>query len=232
MQAEHFDVAGDAGLAEELGADLHHFARLGAARGHRAQHAAGVAEPRDAGLVQEVRVDARDLRRDVRAHAEQPARQRVDDLERLQLEVAPGAREQRIEMLDERRLHEPVAARAEVIEQRRGAAPSVRSASAGRTSSMYSGRTHLRMAREPESGKPQQYRRQPDEAELPVGERHELGEALAPEARRDERQEALDDQHQRKGRPQRIRHRVPLCHAQRRQDYFVAFAPGPPWFLR
>ena len=91
MQAEHFDVAGDARLAEELGADLHHFARLGAARRHRAQHAAGVAEPRHAGLVQEVRVDARDLRRDVGAHAEQPARQRVDHLEGLQLEIAPGA---------------------------------------------------------------------------------------------------------------------------------------------
>ena len=81
-------------------------------RGHGAQHAAGVAEARDAGLVQHVRVDARDLRRDVGAHAEQSPGQRIDDLERLQLEVAAGAGQQRIEVLDQRRLHEAVAARA------------------------------------------------------------------------------------------------------------------------
>src|SRR6185369_10542121 len=97
---------------------------------------------------------------------------------------------------------------------------------------MYSGRTHLRMAHEPETGKPDQYRRESDKAELPVGERHELGEAIAPEARRGERQEALDDKHQRKGRPKRVRHRLPPVTRKRRQDYFGAFAPGPPWLFR
>ncbi len=65
-----------------------------------------------------MRVDARDLWRDVGAHAEQAAGQRVDDLERLQLEIPAGAREQRVEMLDQRWLHEPVAVRAEMVEQR------------------------------------------------------------------------------------------------------------------
>jgi hypothetical protein len=65
-----------------------------------------------------VRVDARDLRRDVRAHAEQAPGQRVDHLERLQLEIASGAGEQRLEVLDQRRLDEAVAVPAEMVEQR------------------------------------------------------------------------------------------------------------------
>ena len=117
-QGDDFAVAGDAGLAIELGADLHDFARLRDAGRERAQHAAGVAQSRQAGFVQQMGVDARDLRRDVGAHAEQAAGQRIDDLERLQFEVAAGAGQQRFEVLDQRRLHEPVAVRAEVIEQR------------------------------------------------------------------------------------------------------------------
>ena len=101
---------------------------------------------------------------------------------------------------------------------------------------MYSGRTHLRMAHEPESGQPDQHRREANEAELPVGQRHELGEALAPQARRDEGQDALDDEHQCKGRPQRIRHGVPLGSLVTRmlRDYFDGgfVDPAPPWFLK
>ena len=118
QQRDDFLVAADRGLAVELAADLHDLARLRKPGRHGSKHAAGVAKPRRAVLVQQMRVDARDLRRDVRAHAEQPSRQRIDDLERLQLEIASGAREQRLEMLDQRRLHEPVAVRAEMIEQR------------------------------------------------------------------------------------------------------------------
>ena len=40
------------------------------------------------------------------------------DLEGLQLEIAAGTRQQRIQMLDQRRLHEAVAVLAEVVEQR------------------------------------------------------------------------------------------------------------------
>ena len=35
----------------------------------------------------------------------EPARERIDDLERLQLEVVAAAGQQRFEMLDHRRLH-------------------------------------------------------------------------------------------------------------------------------
>src|SRR4051794_37234274 len=75
---------------------------------------------------------------------------------------------------------------------------------------MYSGSTHLRMAHEPESGKPYQHRSKADEAKLAIGERNELREAITPQAWCDKGKEPLDDQHQREGRPQRIRHGVPL----------------------
>ncbi len=117
-QRDRLLVAGDAGFAEELGADLHDLARRARARRQRVQHAARIAEPRDARFVEHVRVDARHLRRDVGAHAQHAAGHRVDDLERLQLQVAAGAGGQRVQVLDERRLHQPIAAREEVIEQR------------------------------------------------------------------------------------------------------------------
>ncbi|MBS1163808.1 MAG: hypothetical protein H6R03_1704, partial [Burkholderiaceae bacterium] len=53
----------------------------------RVQHAGRVAEPDDAGAVQDVRIDAGDLRRDVGAQAEQPAGDLVDELQRAQVEV-------------------------------------------------------------------------------------------------------------------------------------------------
>ncbi len=111
-------VGADAGIAVELRADLQHFARLRPAAGQGAQHAAGVAQPRHAGLVEQVGVDARDLRRHVGTHAEQPSGQRIDHLEGLQVEVMAGPGEQRVEVLDQRRLHQAVAVRAEMIEQR------------------------------------------------------------------------------------------------------------------
>ena len=88
------------------------------ARDRRAQHAAGVAQPGDAGLVEQMRIDARDLRRDVGAHAEQASGQLIDHLEGLQLEVVAGAGQQRIQILDQRRLHQSVAVLAEMVEQR------------------------------------------------------------------------------------------------------------------
>ena len=148
----HFAVAGDARLAEELGADLHDLARHAGRRRRRAQDAARIAEPGDAGVVQQVRIDARDLRRDVGAHAEQAPGERIDDLERLQVEVAPACRS-----AANRDARPAAAARAGSRARASGraacgAALRSRSASAGSTSSMYSGRSHLRMAHEPEAG--------------------------------------------------------------------------------
>ena len=58
----------------------------------------------------------RDLRRRVGAHAEHAAGQRIDDLRTSADRVAAGAGQQRLEVLDQRRLDEPVAACAKVVE--------------------------------------------------------------------------------------------------------------------
>ena len=110
-------VGGDVAVAVQLGTDLQHLPRAAGAGGLRAQHTAGVAEAGDAGLVQQVRVDARNLRRRVGAQSQHAPRLRVDGLERQEVEVTTGARQQRIEELDQRRLHQPVPAHPEVVEQ-------------------------------------------------------------------------------------------------------------------
>jgi hypothetical protein len=48
-----------------------------------------------------MRVDPRDLQRRIGAQAEQASAQLVDDLERVEIELAPGAGQQRLEMLDQ-----------------------------------------------------------------------------------------------------------------------------------
>jgi len=110
--------AWDLHVTEALRTDLDDFARRARRRRDGAQHAARITEPRGTRFVQQVRVDPCDLWRDVGAHADEPPRQRVDDLERLQVEVASAARQQRFEMLDERRLHQPITVRGEMVEQR------------------------------------------------------------------------------------------------------------------
>jgi hypothetical protein len=104
----HLEVGALAGLAVELGADLHRLARRAGAGRPRVQHAAAVAQPRLALAVEKVRVDARHLRRDVGAHAHHAARDLVDHLEGAQLEVVPGAGEQRVHVLEQRRHHQLV----------------------------------------------------------------------------------------------------------------------------
>ena len=112
--------------------------------GQRVQHAARVAQARDACAVQQVRVDARHLRRDVGAHAQHAPGQLVHQLEGLQVEVVAGAGQQRLQVLEQRRHHQLVAVRVEQIEDA-PAQRSIRRASAGRMSSMYSGRSQRRM---------------------------------------------------------------------------------------
>ena len=118
QHAHHFAIGVDAGVPVQLAADLHDFARDAGSGRHGAQHASRVAQAGDARLVQQMRVDARDLRRRIGAHAEHAPGQRVHGLERLQVEIAPGAGQQRVEILDERRAHQAIAARAKMIEQR------------------------------------------------------------------------------------------------------------------
>ena len=60
---------------------------------------------------------ARGLRRLIRAHAHEPAGELIGEFEGLQVEVAPAARKQRFEVLDERRHDEFIAPGGEQIEQ-------------------------------------------------------------------------------------------------------------------
>ena len=112
-------------------------------------------------------VDARDLRRDVRAQAQQAARKRVDHLERLQIEIVAGAGQQRIEVFDQRRLHQAVTVLRENGRATRGAARSIASASAGRMSSMYSGRSHLRIEHRQDAKRRQQIEMSPTKRSCP-----------------------------------------------------------------
>src|SRR5687767_4866087 len=101
---------------------------------------------------------------------------------------------------------------------------SMRPASAGRMSSMYSGRSQARMsgafdrkenrlnyrplsgADEVEQKKPREHRAEPYEADLPVAHFGEPPERLAPQRGHQERQDAFDDEHERERGEQRVAH--------------------------
>jgi len=70
------------------------------------QHRAAVAEPRHAFAIEQVRVDARHLRRDVGAHAHRLARVLVDHLEGAHVEIVAGAGEKRVGEFQQRRNHQ------------------------------------------------------------------------------------------------------------------------------
>ena len=68
-EQQRFEVGLEAGVAVDLGAELQRLARGVRAVGPRVQHRAAVAQARHALAVEQVRVDARDLRRGVGAQA-------------------------------------------------------------------------------------------------------------------------------------------------------------------
>src|SRR5471032_2935734 len=85
-------------------------------------------------------------------------------------------------------------------------------ASAGSTSSMCSGSSQRRMSggREKKNHEPHEHRREPREADLPVGHLGEALEGLAPELRRRERENAFDHQHERERREDEFAHGAEL----------------------
>src|SRR5512134_2325571 len=97
----------------------------------------------------------------------------------------------------------PDAANRSRIARRRR---SMRAASAGRMSSMYSGRSQRMSDRQREQQQPDQHRGEPEEADLPVRELRDAAERVAPEARREEGEEPLDDQHEGEGQEESARH--------------------------
>ena len=93
-QTDHGEVGSDAGMAVEFGADLQRLATGGNGRRQRMQHAVAVAQPGNAAMVEQVRVDARGLRRDVGADAHGAPGKLVGQLEGAQLEILPGPGQQ------------------------------------------------------------------------------------------------------------------------------------------
>src|SRR5512134_815642 len=97
----------------------------------------------------------------------------------------------------------PDAANRSRIARRRR---SMRAASAGRMSSMYSGSSQRMSDRQREQQQPDEHRGEAEEADLPVRELRDAAEGVAPEARREEGKEPFDDQHQGEGQEERARH--------------------------
>jgi hypothetical protein len=112
------EVGLGAGVPVDLGADLDRLARRLRPSRARVQDAAAVAQARDACAVEQVRVDARHLRRDVGAHAHHPAGELVHQLESAQIQVVPGAGEQRVHVFEQRRHHQLVAPGREQVQDR------------------------------------------------------------------------------------------------------------------
>ena len=140
-QVEDLEVGLEAGVAVDLGAELQRLARRAGAAGARVQHRPAVAQPGHAAAVQQVRVDARDLRRAVGAQAERAAAQLVDQLEGLQVELVAGARQQRLDVLEQRRHDQLEADSRAAASSRPRRKASMWRARAGRTSAMCSGKS-------------------------------------------------------------------------------------------
>ena len=123
-QAQHFgeqtqdlDVGLDTGMAVKFGTELQRLARGSQRRRQGVQHAAAVAQARYTLAIEKVCVDAGDLRRHVGAHTHRASGQLIDQRERAQRKVAPRAGGQRVQIFQQRRHHQLVAAHAEGIEQ-------------------------------------------------------------------------------------------------------------------
>ncbi len=118
---EHFEVGFEAGMAVDLGAELQRFARSVQAGRTGAQQRPAIAQAGHAAAVEQMRIDARHLRRRVGAHAESAAAQLVDELEGLQVEFAIGTRtafgEQRLDMFEQWRHDQLETVAARRIEQ-------------------------------------------------------------------------------------------------------------------
>lgn len=116
-EAQDLGIGFEPRMAVDLGAELERLARRVRAVGPGVHHRAAVAEPRHAAAVEQVRVDARDLRRGVGAQAHAAPGQLVDQLEGLQVERLSGAGKKGFQVLQQRRHHQLVAIATGGIEQ-------------------------------------------------------------------------------------------------------------------
>ena len=117
-QADDFAIALPTGVAVELGPDLHRAAPARDALGKGVQDRPRVAQARRAVAAQAAGVDAGDLGSHVRTNPHHPARQLIDQLEGMKLEILTGAGQQRLQELDEGWGDDLVAPASEQVEER------------------------------------------------------------------------------------------------------------------
>jgi len=104
-KALNLDVALDAGMPVDLGTDLERLASRSQLAWTRMQHRPAVTQSRDTLPIEQVRIDARDLRCHISPKAHRAPGQLVDQFEGAQIEVMAGAGQQRLHVLEHRRDH-------------------------------------------------------------------------------------------------------------------------------
>ena len=112
----HLDVAFETTVAEKLRTDLHRFACAAAGHRQRVYDAARVTQPRHALAIEQVRIDTRRLRCDIGAQPQHAAVELIHQLEGLQVQVAAGTGEERIQIFDHRRDDQLIAVGDQQIE--------------------------------------------------------------------------------------------------------------------
>ena len=112
-----FQIRFETRVTVDFRADLDLLARGVQAARTRMRDVARIAKTRHALAIQQVRVDARDLRRDVRAQTERAPGQLIDELEGAQIQIVTAAGQQRLDVLEQRRHDHLVAVRAETVQQ-------------------------------------------------------------------------------------------------------------------
>src|SRR5258708_7072466 len=112
-------IALDSGVAVDFCADLQRLPGRVESPRPGEQNASRITQPRDAFPVQKMRIDPRDLRRDVGAHAHHPPGKLIDQLEGANIQIMSRARQQRFEVLEHGGNHQLVPVHAEQFEQLR-----------------------------------------------------------------------------------------------------------------
>jgi hypothetical protein len=116
-QSDHLDIAFDATMAIKLGAHLQRVARAFATLGSGAQHGAAVAKPHRPFAAQLMRIDTSRLRGDIGTHPHHASTHLVGELEGLQVKIMGNAREQGLEVFDDRGHHQLVAPARAALER-------------------------------------------------------------------------------------------------------------------
>ena len=117
-QADDLAVAFPAGVAVELRPDLHRAAPARDTFGQGVQDRPHVAQPRRTVAARAAGVDAGDLGSHVRADPHHAARELIDQLEGMELEILAGPGQQRLQVLDEGWGDDLVAPATEQVEER------------------------------------------------------------------------------------------------------------------